>query len=124
MAEIYGFGPPWIGGPQNVLSRQEDERLVKNDILQILFTEPGERVMRPTFGVPLKSFVFHSATDDDLSILSGQIAEAISTYEPRVIINLVTVTKSGDHGLNIQITVTMKSNPQTQLVIEQFIAGN
>jgi hypothetical protein len=50
----FGFNPPFIGGQQKVMSRQEDLRLIKNDLLQLLLTVPGERVHRPTFGSPIR----------------------------------------------------------------------
>lgn len=123
-AIYYGFNPPFIGGPQNVLSRQEDDRLIKNDILQLLLTVPGERVMRPTFGVNLRNFVFENLVSSDLSTLKSEIEEKIRIYEPRVDLEYVDLIPDPDrNGLQIKIIVTMKKDPKKQLSIEQFIRG-
>lgn len=123
-AIYYGFNPPFIGGSQNVLSRQEDDRLIKNDILQLLLTVPGERVMRPAFGVNLRNFVFENLISSDLSTLKSEIEEKIRIYEPRVDVDYVDLIPDPDtNGLQIKIIVTMKKDPKKQLSIEQFIRG-
>lgn len=121
-AIFYGFNPPFIGGSQNYMSRQEDDRLIKNDILQLLFTIPGERVMRPDFGVNLRNYVFENAYDESFESLRTEIVSKIGIYEPRVIINSVEMNPDPDrNGLSIKIVVTLKKDPLKQLVIDQFI---
>lgn len=122
IATYFGYNPPFFGGPQNVLSRQEDDRLIKNDILQLLLTVPGERVMRPDFGVNLRNFVFEQLTQTDLVSLQDNIEEEITAQEPRVIVDSVELTPNADNNqLKIQIVVTIRKDPKRQLTIEQFI---
>lgn len=121
-AVYYGMNPPFFGGSQNVLSRQEDDRLIKNDILQLLLTIPGERVMRPDFGVNLRNFVFEQLTQVDLFSLQDEITEAITVQEPRVSVNSVELTRDDDNNqLSIRIIVTIRKDPKRQLTIEHFI---
>lgn len=121
-ATYFGFNPPFFGGSQNVLSRQEDERLIKNDILQLLMTVPGERVMRPDFGVNLRNFVFEQLTQTDLFVLQAEIEREITVQEPRVIVDRVELTRDDDNSmLTIRIIVAMKKDPRRQFTIEQFI---
>ena len=121
-ATFFGYNPPFFGGSQNVLSRQEDDRLIKNDILQLLLTVPGERVMRPDFGVNLRNFVFEQLTQTDLISLQDSIEEEIAAQEPRVIVNSVELTPNADNNrLKVQIIVTLRKDPKKQLTIEQFI---
>ena len=123
-ATFFGFNPPFIGGQQNIMSRQEDVRLIKNDILQLLLTVPGERVMRPDYGVHLRDFVFENLVDSDLSALSLEISQQIRKYEPRVDIQSIDLIPDDDrNGLQIKIIVTLKKDPKQQLSIEQFIKG-
>lgn len=123
-AIFYGYNPPFIGGPQNILSRQEDEKLIKNDILQLLLTVPGERVMRPDFGVNLRNFVFELATESEVIALRQDIAEKIALFETRVNIDEVSLEVDEDrNGMNIKIVVTLKKDPNRRLLIEQFISG-
>jgi phage baseplate assembly protein W len=122
MAEYYGMNPPFIGGTQNILSRQEDDRLIKNDILQLLLTVPGDRVMRPDFGVNLRNAVFEQMTDNDLSILENEIRRSIETQDPRVIVNNVSLARDDDsNNLQIIVIFSIKKDPRRQLTIQRFI---
>jgi phage baseplate assembly protein W len=123
-AVFYGYNPPFLGGQQNYMSRQEDDRLIKNDILQLLLTIPGERVMRPDYGVNLRNFVFEQLSSNDLTSLEQEITVKINKYEPRVTIQSIALTADNDrNGLQIKIVVYLKKDPQRQLLIEQFIKG-
>lgn len=123
-AIFFGFNPPFLGGPQNIMSRQEDDRLIKNDILQLLLTIPGERVMRPTYGVNLRNFVFENLVTSDLSLLESNIEQQLRLHEPRVNLEYVDLIPDPDrNGLQIKIVVNMKKDPKKQLSIEQFIQG-
>ncbi len=122
--EFYGYNPPFIGGQQKVLSRQEDDRLIKNDILQLLLTIPGERVMRPDLGVNLRNFVFDNMDENTLSILEADIRTKLTRYETRVDVRQIELNPNYDaNSLSIKIVVSMKKDPKRQLVIEQFIKG-
>lgn len=121
-AKYFGYNPPFIGGPQNIMSRQEDERLIKNDILQLLLTVPGERVMRPDYGVNLRNFVFEQMVSRDLSQLKQEIRRGITEYEPRVNVEEVYIKKDDDNNrIELRVIVNLKKDPKKQLTIEQFI---
>lgn len=121
-ATYYGFNPPFLGGPEGVLSRQEDDRLIKNDILQLLLTVPGERVMRPSFGVNLRNYVFEPGSDAELSILRSEIINQIENEEPRVNIDFVEIQPDLDNNkLQIKISVFLRKDPKRRLTIERFI---
>lgn len=121
-ATYYGFNPPFIGGPQNILSRQEDDRLIKNDILQLLLTVPGERVMRPEYGVNLRNFVFEQLVDRDLSQLRQEIIRGIQEFEPRVNVDNVVLKRQDDNNrLEVRVVVHLRKDPKRRLTIEQFI---
>lgn len=123
-ATLYGFNPPFLGGPQNILSRQEDDRLIKNDILQLLLTVPGERVMRPNFGVPLRSFVFEQMIESDITALESTIRDAIEQQDSRVTVDEVTIQRDDErNGINVRVVVRLKKNPAKELTIEQFLTA-
>lgn len=122
MAIYWGFNPPFYGGPQNILSRQEDDRLIKNDLLQLLLTVPGERVQRSDFGTPLRSFVFEQMVQADLDFLTSQIREAIGKFEPRVEIQALQLTKDVDANMiRIYLVVNLVKDPKKQLTIDRFV---
>jgi len=117
-ARYFGFNPPFLGGPQNVLSLQTDERLIKNDIVQSILTFPGERVYRPTFGTNVRAAVFEQDTDDLEVQLRREIKSAIKRDE-RVTLDSITIERSPDvHLMNIRIIVRPTFDPLTKYVIE------
>lgn len=121
-ATFYGWNPPFIGGPQNVMSRQEDEQLIKNDVLQLLLTIPGERVMRPNFGTPIRNLVFETITDNDMAAIEDQIRQAIIANEPRVTVDTVSLTRQDDEQkLNIVVILRLRSDPRRVITIDRFI---
>lgn len=123
-AFFYGFNPPFIGGQQKVMSRQEDDKLIKNDILQLLLTIPGERVMRPDFGVNLRNFVFENIEEAGLNTLRSEIINQLVRYETRVNIINVSITSNEDqNSITVQIAVAMRDDPMRTILIEQFFKG-
>jgi phage baseplate assembly protein W len=118
-ARFYGFNPPFFGGPQNVMSRQVDERLIKNDLLQLIMTLPGERVYRPTFGTMLRSIVFDTLSDSDLLILSADIKRAILANDERVSVTGIECQLSDDgQSVSIRVDVSLVNQPLTKFFIE------
>lgn len=70
-------------------SVKENKELIAESIIRILLTSPGERVMRPGFGVGLNRQLFSLITPDMLQDLAVDVHNAISNYESRV--NVVDV---------------------------------
>jgi phage baseplate assembly protein W len=124
MATFYGFNPPFIGGPEGVLSRQEDDRLIKNDLLQLLLTVPGERVNRPDFGVNLRNFVFEDSTPQSLSMLASEVKSAVLRQEPRVnILDLQIISDPDTNQIKISLAFNLKIDPTRVINLEQFLTS-
>jgi len=124
-AMFYGFNPPFIGGSQKVMSRQEDEKLIKNDILQLLLTVPGERVMRPDFGVDLRNFVFENGDDDALEALRSRIAVQVEQNDRRVRVVRLDLEKNEQfNAVKIKLVVNLKNNPKGEILIETLLRGS
>ena len=122
-ATLFGFNPPFFGGPQNILSRQEDVRLIKNDLLQLLLTIPGERVMRPSFGTPLRSFVFEQLSDYDLTSLEGAVQRSVEQQDPRVTVTSLKIVRDDErNGISLRLVASLVRDPAQQIPVEQFLA--
>lgn len=121
MAKWFGFNPPFLGGAQNVMSKQMDERLIKNDIMQLLLTLPGERVHRPDFGTQLRSYPFELMDDQaEMDILRGDIQDKLEKYEERVRVNRVDVLASdaSPHLLVVNVDVSPNDQPLVHYLVE------
>mgnify|MGYP003664716594 FL=1 len=120
MANFFGFNPPFISG--GILQRQEDVRLIQNDILQLLLTVPGQRVMRPSFGTVIKMQLFDPYDEFAVDDLKRSIALAVSAHEPRVSVNDVTVMDESDNNrVQIIVECSLADDENTKFSIATFI---
>ena len=122
MPHYWGFNAPFVGGPQKFLSRQEDLRLVQNDVLQLLFTLPGERVHRLDFGTRLRSSVFEPLDEVSMDELADDIRRALDTYEPRLLQTAVYLTPDREtQQLKVMVVGTLSFDPTIQFKLETQI---
>jgi phage baseplate assembly protein W len=74
------------------------EEDVRQAILIILGTDPGERVMRPDFGAGLNAFVFEPMNFTTLEALRKRVEDSLIDWEPRIDVEKVTVEAVPDEG--------------------------
>src|SRR5574343_1227410 len=102
-ATFYGFSAPFVSG-NTILPMQADERLIKNDLLQLLMTIPGERVMRPELGTTLRMSTFEPSDDALVDQTRESILTAITKYETRVVVNNLIVQREQDeHTISVEL---------------------
>lgn len=120
MKNVYfGFNMPFLGGPQNVMSMQSGDRIIKNDLRQLLLTSPGERIYRPKFGSPIKGALFDQLTEADIPALRRGIANAIRDYEERVTVNEILIQLNQDEQtLYINVNVSPNDDPARNFLVE------
>lgn len=80
--------------PLGLLRSQKGVNQIKSDLLVLLLTEPGERVMLPGFGTPLKQFFFEPNDSVIVDKVKNAIANSIKTWEPRIAVTAIDVTNS------------------------------
>lgn len=123
-AILYGFNPAFYGGPNGILSRQEDQQLIKNDLLQLLLTVPGERVFRPTFGTILRSSIFEQLDSRQILAIRDSISESIRTHEPRVnVVKLNLTATDNTNELRIFLVAQIKVSPNLYITIDRLVTG-
>lgn len=83
------------GGDVALAAHEED---VRQAILLILGTNPGERVMRPDFGAGLGALVFAPINTTTMALAKHRVEEALITWEPRIDQLTVQVTADPDNG--------------------------
>lgn len=77
---------------------------VEQSIRIILDTEPGERIMRPSFGCGLRRFLMKPNTVAIRALIKREVDGALSTWEPRIQLTSVEVTPGDDPAL-VDITI-------------------
>lgn len=97
---IYGAPYPIVKHPRGYLHTQRGIDQIKADLLVLLLTNPSERCMLPEFGTPLRRLVFEP-NDNTLKIQAREmIIKAIEKWEPRVVIQEISVTSGYDEDQN------------------------
>lgn len=94
--------------------RAIDHELVKSDLIQLLLTEPGERVMLPSFGTGLRRHVFEQKDDIEVAQLRQLIVESITRWEKRIVLRSVEVNFGDDDS---RLLVSGDNVDQTSLII-------
>jgi len=99
---------------------ESNETLIKNNLKQILTTEPGERVMLPDFGCGLRKFLFEPLDGYTLEKIRNQIIKSITQYLESVIIEDIQINEvdevGADHNQVINIKLRLRVKDETNLV--------
>lgn len=72
---------------------------VQQSIRIILETNPGERIMRPTFGCGLRRYLMKPNTVATRTLIQNDVTRALGFWEPRIDLRAVTVLAGEDPAL-------------------------
>lgn len=102
-------------GQPAMVELQED---VRQAIRIILGTQPGERVMRPEFGTPLRELIFEPVNVTTCELVRTRVKQSLQRWEPRIdVLSVVVDLGTGGSGferirsgrLNIEIQYRIRS---------------
>ena len=112
--EIYGFSSPFRINPNTggVASAGGADKL-KENLIHILLTGGGERVMRRDYGAGLRQLVHDPNNEALRAIVQHQIAKAVGRWEPRVAVDQVRVAIDGGN-LVAEIRFVVRRTRQLQ----------
>jgi len=82
--------PPNVGADGRVAFSESSEN-IREAIKIILMTELGERINLPAFGAGLGRFLFEPNTATTRGQVEDRIVKALTTWEPRIAVQLVDV---------------------------------
>lgn len=92
---------------------------VQQHLQCLVSTNPGQRVMQPSYGIPLANYVFGLDNNQMAAAVSNDISAAVAKWEPNVNIRdvrtLIDDTSLGLLSINVDyspgaLTVTGSSN--------------
>jgi phage baseplate assembly protein W len=92
---------PFHIGPDGGIAYVEDTyRTAFQHLIVTLLTTPGERVMVPGFGTPVRDYLFENVDDVVGVELSILVRDAISAWEPGIVLHEVNPrTTSWEEGV-------------------------
>lgn len=123
-SNIIGRGwafPPRLNDRDRIATVQDDTD-IRQAIYIIIFTVPGERVMRPDFGCQIHDLIFDPANEHTAAVAERYVREAINRWEPRIDLVSVRVIPGGtEHGeLIIHIDYRAKEQHDTRSLVFPF----
>jgi phage baseplate assembly protein W len=105
-----------------MLSKYEED--IKESILIILKTIPGERVMEPEFGCGIYESVFSTININNLMLMEKSVKKALLFYEPRIEVEKVKATPSEDQNALVLISIdyrVISTNDRQNLVYPFYL---
>jgi len=100
-----------------------DEAAIKNSLKNLFTTMPGQKLLKPDYGLNLAQFLFIPASKTMARVIGERILEGIQTYEPRVSVENVNVKVNEDQGeYTIDLTVKIPKLSNSTVVFTGLIA--
>jgi phage baseplate assembly protein W len=98
-----------FNGPAVFNSTYTTKDQIKSNLINLLLTAKGERVMNPEFGCDLKNFLFEGITNSNIVLLKTNISDSISTFIPEITLKNINLDSNIDDNL-INLTIDYSSN--------------
>ena len=90
---------------------------VKNNIINLLKTNQGERLMQPNIGTDLRTVIFEQITSETLLIIQNKILDSLQIWLPFVeIIDIQVMNDDLEKDFNtvvVKILFNIKNDPTT-----------
>lgn len=122
------LGVGWAFPPHLEADGAVAEAIYEEDIRQairiIIFTNRGERLMRPDFGAGLNDFIFEPVSTTTMAAIETRVRESLIAWEARIDVQAVTVT--ADPGERNKLLVELNyrvraTNSQHNLVYPFYL---
>ncbi len=104
-------------GEQTAMVSNEED--IRQSIMILLTTKPGERIHRPEYGCGIHTMVFEIINTTTLTIIEDLISKAILMYEPRITLNSVSFDHSEEYEgiLTVLLDYTVRlTNTRSNMV--------
>jgi phage baseplate assembly protein W len=95
---------------------------MKSNLMNLLLTRRGERVMQPTFGSDIYSYIFEQMTDNTVANIKGSITSSVKTWMPFInLIDINVAQNTETQQIFIKITFSVSVSPTiTDSITLQF----
>jgi len=108
----------------NDVSVARDRYAIRQSIMNIVMTRPGEKPFAPGFGVGIHNYLFENWSPLDEAFLQRDIIWSVRTFEPRAEVERVIVDSDNIDSNEIIITIEFiilkgkKSNSRDSIRLE------
>ena len=108
---IHMSGSLFVGWPLDVpdlhgnLDYATDSQCLREALWNVLVTNPGERLMRPSFGAGLNQWIGQPNTQSTRQLIASSITAAVGTWEQRVALSEVDVAVDPSDAAKVLVTL-------------------
>ena len=91
------------------ISLRKEAASIRQSVLNIIMTKPGEKPFNRGFGVGMHRLLFENFSDLDIAVLKSTVQSQLISFEPRVIFkDLIVNTSAIDNNeLNVEVVYTI-----------------
>jgi len=94
---------------------------IKSNLLNLLLTSVGERVMNSTFGTNLQRYVFEGISDTNSELLINDLQNSINIFIPEITIIDIVIDPDTDNNLvNLTVKYILNISQTPDQVTVQF----
>jgi len=93
---------------------------IRSNLINLLLTDVGERIMNPLFGCNLKKFVFEGITETNIENLKANLLNSISIFVPEITVIEIAIAPNVDYNLiDLSVNYVLNiSNTPDQVTIQ------
>lgn len=112
MAKPFGILLPVERGNNGYFNQGTDALTqIKSNLINLILTKRGERIMQPLFGCTIHNLVFEQITDNTIASARASVEEAVQLWMPFILIKDVSISKNEDeHKVYATISYNLRSN--------------
>ena len=101
----------------------KDSSAIKQAIVNLLLTNKGERLMNPTYGSDIRSYLFEPMDFGTANQIKNNIRDTIETFEPRIRVLQISATPNfDDNGFDITMTYSVIGTDTPPVTVDFFLS--
>lgn len=97
------------------VSWAKNDSSIRESLLNILLTRPGERLQRADFGAGLLNFIHQPNNETTRNLIAGVVRKSIQLWENRIVVERVDVSPSPTHLADVHINIRYRMKHLNQL---------
>lgn len=96
-----------------------DIEAIKNSLLNLFTTIPGQKILNPIYGLNLAQFLFSGITESNSRLMGEVILRGITTFEPRITVKKIYIFPDPEnHTYEIALRLDVPSLNITGLTLK------
>lgn len=120
--DVVGIAPAGLRwSPSGGIALVQEEAAVRQAILLLLSTVPGERVMRPDYGCELFRLAFSPNDDTTAGLAIHYVRRALERWEPRI--EVMHLDANRDAGAPARLDISLDYRVRTSQRSDRVLFG-